>query len=130
MPLEVRRVFTAHDENGESVLPMDGEASNARFRQATGIHYTLLWTTDSTPANISGITDAGRREIGVAPPQSGLVFRIIEFPTEKEVGRALSNEQMITEIGLHVRRGGGSELTFTKSGELGVTSKLLSAPVE
>jgi len=115
MPLKVRRVVTAHDENGESVLPMDGEASNVRFRQATGIHFTLLWTTDSTPANISGITDEGRREIGVAPPQSGSVFRIVEFPTGEEVGRALSNEQPITEMGLHIRRGSGSELTCTKA---------------
>jgi len=101
MPLKIRRVVTGHDENGKSVLLMDGEASNVRFRQATGIHSTLLWTTDSTPANISGITDEGRREIGVAPPQNGSIFRIVEFPPEKEAGRTVSNEEMIKEMGLH-----------------------------
>ena len=100
MPLRIRRVVTGHDENGKSVLLMDCEASNVRFRHTTGIHSTLLWTTDSTPANISGIADEGRREIGVAPPQNGSIFRIVEIPPEKEVGLAMSNDEMIKEMGL------------------------------
>jgi hypothetical protein len=100
MPLSVRRVVTGHDEEGKAVVLMDGEAGNVKVRQATGIGSALLWVTDSTPPDLSGDSDAAEREIGVAPPPRGSIFRIVEFPPEKNPESPLSNEEMIKEMGL------------------------------
>lgn len=100
MGSKIRRVVTGHDEDGNAVVLMDGEAGNVRFREATGLTSTLLWVTDSTPANVSGVADGADRDIGVAPPPNGSIFRIVEFPPEKQIGKALSNEEMIKEMGL------------------------------
>ena len=64
MTSSVRRVVTGHDEKGKAIVLMDGEAGNVRIRQATGIGSTLLWVTDSTPPDISSVTDAAEREVG------------------------------------------------------------------
>jgi len=100
MPSKVRRIVTGHDEEGKAVVLMDGEAQNVKIREATGIGSTLLWVTDSTPPDLSGAADAAAREIGVAPPRRGSIFRIVEFPPEQEVGKAMNNEDVIKEMGL------------------------------
>ena len=100
MGSRIRRVVTGHDDKGKAVVLMDGEAGNVSFREATGITSTLLWVTDSTPADISGFADAAERDIGIPPPPEGSTFRVVEFPPEKQVGRALSHEEMVKEMGL------------------------------
>ncbi len=100
MPSKVRRVVTGHDQKGKAIVVMDGEAQNVKIREATGIGSTLLWVTDSTPPDLSGAADAAAREIGVTPPPRGSIFRIVEFPPEREVGKPLNNEEMIREMGL------------------------------
>jgi mannose-6-phosphate isomerase-like protein (cupin superfamily) len=107
MGSKIRRVVTGHDDKGKAVVLMDGEAAKVRFREVSGTTSTLLWVTDSTPANISGAEDAADRDIGVAPPPEGSIFRIVEFPPEKQVGKALSQEEMIKEMGLAVPGGTG-----------------------
>ena len=100
MSLKIRRVVTGNDAKGKAVVVMDGEAGNVKFRQATGLYSALLWVTESTPADISGVADAAEREIGIAPPPTGTIFRIIEFLPEKEAGKAVSKEEIIKEMGL------------------------------
>ena len=100
MSSKIRRVVTGHDENGKAIVLMDGEASKIRINQAAGTRSNLLWVTDSTPADISGVGDAAEREIGVAPPKMGSIFRIVEFPPEKDLGRDVNNVEMIKEMGL------------------------------
>ena len=105
MPSKVRRVVTGHDGKGKAVVLMDGEAQNVKIREATGIGSTLLWVTESTPTDLSGVADAAAREIGVAPPPRGSIFRIVEFPPEQEVGKAMNNEEVIKEMGLPSKEG-------------------------
>ena len=40
------------------------------------------------------------REVGVAPPLSGSIFRIVDFPPRKETGQSVSNEAVLKEMGL------------------------------
>lgn len=100
MSSKIRRVVTGHDENGKAIVIMDGEAGNVRIRKATGLRSTLLWVTDATPADISGVTDEADREIGVAPPPMGSIFRVVEFPPEKDVEGTIDNKEMMKEMGL------------------------------
>jgi len=58
---------------------MDGPAPNVRQREA-GNASTLLWITDESPAHVSVPGDRAARDIGVAPPLRGSIFRLAEFP--------------------------------------------------
>ena len=75
-----RRVVTGHDASGKAVVLFDGPAPNVKLREASGLTSTLLWVTDESPADISGADDRAAREIGIAPPANGTIFRIVDFP--------------------------------------------------
>jgi naringenin degradation protein FdeH len=94
-----RRVVTGHDAAGKALVLFDGAAPNVKLRQATGLTSTLLWVTDESPADNTGSADAADREIGVAPPARGSVFRVVDFPPAAEVG-AVDNAAMLREMGL------------------------------
>ena len=98
MTIPIRRVITGHDANGTAVVTMESAAPNARVRSASGLTSTLIWVEDDTPADNSGNTDKADRESGVAPPDGGSVFRVVEFPPE-ESGASFSNEAMKAEMG-------------------------------
>ena len=97
MAEQIRRVVTGHDKNGIARIAIDGDAENVRVRSANGLTSTLLWVEDKTPSDNSGHLDKADREIGVAPPDGGSVFRIVEFiPDDNSV----NNQEMKTELGL------------------------------
>jgi mannose-6-phosphate isomerase-like protein (cupin superfamily) len=94
-----RRVVTGHDATGKAVVVIDGAAPNAKLRIASGVTSTLLWVTDESPADISGGGDRAERDIGVAPPPAGSIFRVVDFPPAAEAG-PLDNEAMTREMGI------------------------------
>ncbi|HZF20021.1 MAG TPA: cupin domain-containing protein [Burkholderiales bacterium] len=103
MTRPTRRVVTGHDASGKAAVLIDGAAPNAKLRKATGLTSTLLWVTDNspadnTPADNTGMSDAAEREIGVAPPGRGSVFRMVDFPPASEVG-AMDNAAVLKEMG-------------------------------
>jgi mannose-6-phosphate isomerase-like protein (cupin superfamily) len=84
----IRRVITTHDANGKAVVASDGPAPNVRLREASGITSTLLWVLDQVPARYAEGKDFAAREIGIAPPANGVVFRVVEFPPLGQVDAA------------------------------------------
>jgi quercetin dioxygenase-like cupin family protein len=94
-----RRVVTGHDKGGKARVLFDGPAPNVKLRKASGLTSTLVWVTDESPADVSGFGDQSERDIGVAPPTEGSVFRIVDFPPLHEVGQ-VDNAAMIREMGL------------------------------
>ena len=108
----IRRAVTGHDETGKAVVIIDGAAPNVKVRKAAGgLVSTLLWVTDETPADISGRADQGDREIGVAPPAMGSVFRVVDFPPAVDAA-AIDNEAVMRELGIgdHLKSPGGTTL--------------------
>jgi mannose-6-phosphate isomerase-like protein (cupin superfamily) len=99
-----RRVVTGHDAKGKAVVLIDGAAPNAKLRKASGLTSTLLWITDRSPADNSGSADAAEREIGVAPPPRGSIFRVVDFPPAADFG-AVDNAAMLREMGIGTDRG-------------------------
>src|SRR5262245_3375270 len=78
----IRRVVTGHDTNNVAKVIMDGPATNAKAG-ASGATSTLIWSTDSTPADCAvgeQIEDLGARIIGTPPPEHGSRFAVITFP--------------------------------------------------
>jgi naringenin degradation protein FdeH len=104
MPRSVRRVVAGHDASGRAVVLRDGDAPNAKLRQATGLTSILVWVTDESPADVSRREDRADREIGVAPPPRGSIFRVVDFPP---LGATrVDNAAMLTELGLAHGAGG------------------------
>jgi mannose-6-phosphate isomerase-like protein (cupin superfamily) len=104
MPRSVRRVVTGHDASGKAIVLREGDAPNARVRQATGLTSILVWVTDEAPADVSGGADRAEREIGVAPPPLGSIFRVVDFPP---LGATrVDNAAMLREMGLSHGAGG------------------------
>ncbi len=100
-----RRVVTGHDTKGKAVVLIDGAAPNAKLRKATGLTSTLLWVTEESPAELSGSEDGAAREIGVAPPPGGSIFRVVDFPPAADFG-FVDNAAMLREMGIGAGEGG------------------------
>jgi mannose-6-phosphate isomerase-like protein (cupin superfamily) len=94
----MRRVVTGHDGHGKAVVLFDGPPRNVRHR-ASGIVSTLAWVTDETPADVAGTADRADRNIGVAPPPSGSILRIVDFPPVA-AGPAVDHATVVREMGL------------------------------
>ena len=100
MPETIRRVVTGHDATGKAIVLMDGAASKVNVRKTTGGASTLLWVTDTTPADMSGNADAAERQVAITPPLTGSIFRTVEFPPEKDYLSKFSGEEMMAEMGV------------------------------
>jgi mannose-6-phosphate isomerase-like protein (cupin superfamily) len=114
MARPTRRAVTGHDASGKAVVLIDGAAPNAKLRKATGLTSTLLWVTDQSPADNSGSADSAGREIGVAPPPRGSIFRMVDFPPAADVG-AVDNAAMLREMGIEEGRGGARHATMHRT---------------
>jgi naringenin degradation protein FdeH len=78
----IRRIVTGHDASNVAKVITDGPATNWKSG-SPGTVSTLIWSTDSTPADISlgeTIEDLGARLLGTAPPANGTRFAVIDFP--------------------------------------------------
>ena len=85
MPAPIRRVVTGKDTTGKAIAMIDGPAPGVHQRAETGIGTTLLWVTDSVPADLSSNEDAGTRRVGIPPPPGGTIFRVVEFAPERQI---------------------------------------------
>jgi quercetin dioxygenase-like cupin family protein len=67
----VRRVITGHNDQGKSVIAIDEVTAGERF--------TVVWTTDKSPADNLDPEDGGARQVSLVQP-GGSVLRIGELP--------------------------------------------------
>ncbi len=90
MPKPVRRIVTGHNAAGRSVFLMDGPAPCAHPAMASpAMHTNLIWRTTSAPASFAGNEDMAPASLRIptAPQQrGGTVFRITDFPPDRELG--------------------------------------------
>ena len=77
MSLQVRRVVTGHDERGRAVIAIDEITKNVQSSRP-GASASVIWTTETIPADNSGDDDGGARTVGTTLP-GGTVFRVIEY---------------------------------------------------
>lgn len=82
-----RRVVTGHDAQGQSIITSDAATPHVMpIMGQPNFAVTDFWKTFSTPADNSGATavDPCALPIQVAPPASGTVFRVVQFPPDKD----------------------------------------------
>ena len=101
MATPIRRVVTGKDATGKACVVMDGPATSVHRRAELGVTNTLLWVTDSSPADLSTREDAASRKVGIVPPPGGTIFRVVEFAPQKDVTIGYEARlQMMRGIGL------------------------------
>src|SRR5262245_14825090 len=99
MPKPIRRVVTGHDAGGRSLFVMDGAAPHVYQRSSGSAIVTELWETYSAPADNGGSAEVTDHPFRLAPPKNGSVFRIIEYPPDKERLAALEKERAAGDDG-------------------------------
>ena len=77
MSLTLRRVVTGHDAKGKAKVLIDEQVGNV-FSHRAGAEFSVIWSTDTLPANNDGSEDPSRKEIGTTI-DGGSVFRVVSF---------------------------------------------------
>src|SRR5262249_61721683 len=93
MPKPIRRVVTGHDPAGRSVFVMDGAAPHVYQRSAGSAAVTELWETRMMPADNGGNAETTDHAFRLAPPKNGTVFRVIEYPPDRQRPAPLARER-------------------------------------
>ena len=103
MAVKIRRVVTGVNAEGKAVVIQDGPAPKTNSRPAISVEGAMLWITDETPVDLSRYDDPTLREVGVAPPSSGSILRVVDFlPQPGEI----DNAAFLREMGLEQGHGG------------------------
>jgi hypothetical protein len=95
----VRRVVTGHNADGKSIFIIDGASPHVRARAPGSAVVTNLWETHATPARNVGNADAVAPGFRLPPPKGGSVFRVIDYPPDKQRLAALATEHAAADDG-------------------------------
>jgi mannose-6-phosphate isomerase-like protein (cupin superfamily) len=82
-----RRIVTGHNAQGRSVILADDTSPHVMpIMGQSNFAVTDFWKTEATPADNSSRTsvDPCQLPIQVAPPANGSVFRVVQFPPDKD----------------------------------------------
>ena len=80
----MRRVVTGHDEEGKSIVVLDGPPAQSLGEDVGGLFE--LWNTDGNLINTKDRIDRADDEILLSPPRNGSKFRYFQInPTPEGV---------------------------------------------
>ena len=80
----MRRVITGHDNEGKSIVVLDGPPACSIGEDVGGLFE--LWNTDGNPINTKDSIDRADSEIILSPPRNGSKFRYFQInPTPEGV---------------------------------------------
>ena len=77
MSLKIRRVVTAHDQNGRAFVAIDEPCRNVISRRPNHAS-CVIWSTGEFPAENGTDGDGAAREVASTDP-NGTVFRLVEY---------------------------------------------------
>jgi len=89
----IRRVVSGHNAEGKSVFILEGQAPHTYSRGPGAAVVTELWETRGSPADNRGNDDATNHPYRLPPPRNGSVFRVIEYPPDRQRLAALERER-------------------------------------
>jgi mannose-6-phosphate isomerase-like protein (cupin superfamily) len=96
---EIRRVVTTHDASGKAVVLIDAITPHTATRPDSGTTGRKIWATESVPAEMTGTKDRATLPGGIAPPEGGTVFRVVDFPPEPDTVKNLPPDHLSKMIG-------------------------------
>jgi hypothetical protein len=98
----MRRVVTGRNAAGKSVIAMDSTSPHAlELPGMPGLVLTNLWVTDGSPADNSGSADASARPVVLEPPAGGSIFRVVDFPPDKDLLGKMDRGKAFEAMGAH-----------------------------
>jgi mannose-6-phosphate isomerase-like protein (cupin superfamily) len=101
---EVRRVVTKLDSSGKAVVMID---ESARLTAPRPPNYAAnIWVTDKSLPDFSSTDDRGKTKIGLVPPKSGTVFRIVDFAPESQGEQPTDMNYMMKIVGAEAPKKG------------------------
>src|SRR5512132_1762576 len=99
MPKKIRRAVTGHNEEGKSMIISDDPSPHVlALPGVEDFALTNLWVTDGSPADNVGHADAACRPVVLEPPPGGTIFRIVEFPPDKGLGKHYDGDQPLPRL--------------------------------
>jgi hypothetical protein len=107
-----RRIVTGHDEEGRSIILSDDVSPHVMpIMEQPNFAVTDFWKTFATPADNGAATarDPCATPMQVAPPASGSVFRVVQFPPDRDwaaKAAALGGSVPIDETAKSASKGG------------------------
>ena len=89
MTVEIRRVVTGVNAEGQALVIQDGLAPVTVSRPALAMEAALIWTTSETPVDLSQYDDPTSRPSAIGPTPGGSLVRVTDFlPSPKGVDDA------------------------------------------
>ena len=80
----MRRIITGHNQEGKSVITIDGPPSRSIGEDVGGLFE--IWNTDGLPVDTKDTHDRADSEIILSPPPNGTKFRYFQInPTPEGV---------------------------------------------
>ena len=73
----MRRIVTGHDENGKSIITLDGPPARSIGEEVGGLFE--LWNTDGESITSTDDIDRANSEILLCPPENGTKFRYFQI---------------------------------------------------
>jgi mannose-6-phosphate isomerase-like protein (cupin superfamily) len=103
-PPEIRRVVTKLDASGKAVVMID---ERARLTAPRPPNYAAnIWVTAKSPPDFSSTDDRGKTKVGLVPPKSGTVFRIVDFAPDSQGGQPTDMNHMMKIVGAEAPKRG------------------------
>jgi mannose-6-phosphate isomerase-like protein (cupin superfamily) len=95
---DIRRVVTGLDASNKAVVLFDSRLTLNPGK--SGNPAANLWITDSSPPGFSFQNDAALNPIGLPPPDTGTVIRVVEFPPLNPAAEAkMASDFMMKVVG-------------------------------
>ena len=101
---EVRRVVTKLDASGKAVVMIDERTPLTAPRPPN--YAANVWVTDKSLPDFSSTNDRGKTKVGLAPPKSGTVFRIVDFAPESQGEHPTDMNHMMKIVGAEAPKKG------------------------
>jgi len=101
---DVRRVVTALDASGKAVVLID---ERTRLTAPRPPNYAAnLWVTSTSLPDFAATDDRGKTKIGLVPPKSGTVFRIVDFAPDSQGEHPTDMNHMMKIVGAEAPKRG------------------------
>jgi len=100
MARPMRRIVTGHNSVGKSIILMDSASPHAlELEGMPGLALVNLWVTDHAPASNAGSADAAARPVVLEPPKRGTIFRVVDFPPDKDIAGMIDRRKAFAGMG-------------------------------
>jgi mannose-6-phosphate isomerase-like protein (cupin superfamily) len=94
---EIRRVVTKLDPSGKAVVMIDERTRLVAPRPPNMV--ANLWVTSASLPDFSWTDDRGKTKVGLVPPKSGSIFRVVDFAPESAAGHPTDRDYMMRIVG-------------------------------